>query len=124
MPFETLGQSFSDEIQRTTFKSRQKRAEDQLNQTIHIRDMVVFSTDQNNCGEAGEYKSAYAEQIPSYDRLKAHIAFLFDTVTLDHRRNYCREIEHEVYQIKPSKENHVTRLSTAEFFFIRKIHSH
>lgn len=122
MFFEALGQEFLDNIKRITFTERQRRAETKMNQLIRIRDLVVFSSSGSGCGEASVHSNKYTPLYSSAIRLRAHIAFLFDLVSGDHRINYCTRREHGGYLLKRGKENHITRLSTAEFFFTQMNH--
>ena len=94
-------------------EQRLKHALAQLNQPVHIRDLVVRAIPPSCYGEAKNKSNGYPQHTKQ--RLYAHIAFLFKLVNADHRTNYCERSTDGAYHLKKGKENHVTRLSMNEF---------
>ncbi|MCX7117615.1 MAG: hypothetical protein NTW94_06900 [Legionellales bacterium] len=120
MHLEDLGRPFLDRVKQLTRESRQRRAEDKMNQTIRIRDLVAIAASDQNCGELEPFPSLYSRELEDLIRLRAHLGFLFDLVAADHRANYCTLNKSGRYQLKETHLNDITRLSTAEFFFTLK----
>ncbi|CAL7964018.1 hypothetical protein GAMM_60159 [Gammaproteobacteria bacterium] len=98
-------------------KSKKAVALAAINQEVRIRDLVVrTSGDSLFFDSFGEAKGRDIPNQPTTDRLKSHIFSLFSLANEDHRANYCEKTS-EGFVLKKGNENHVTRLTTHEFFF-------
>lgn len=92
---------------------KKRNALNVIDQTIYWRDLVV-RTGEGQFGESQDnYTSPYSE--PVEERLIDHIELLFKLANEDHRANYCDKTLGGSYQLKPGKENFITRLTMPEF---------
>lgn len=97
------------------------RSQEQLNQPIHVRDLVVRPTGSETYGES------WQDEVRADDRtrLVSHIVMLMKLVNADHQARNCRLVIREEdssphYELKPDKRNHITRLVTPEFSLYTK----
>ncbi len=100
-------------------KVAQKKKEilEQMNQKAYITDLVVRSPFEA-FGEANAQPGKYKQTQEK--RLKAYIASLLTFANEYHHALNCQADSDGFYQLKENRKNHITRLTTHEFFFYTK----
>lgn len=112
---------FQDHVQHSIFKLKEKKSNvlQQINNTIYISDILVKSSEDYSYGEAKSHTNPY-EDKPQDSRLLAHLSSIFNIANAHHHAINCENDLNNQYRLKADKLNHITRLSTPEFFFYTK----
>lgn len=97
------------------FAANVKKAQNKINQEIHIRDIFVFAeSTYRSFGEAKQHSNKY-KTLASLERLCDHIELLANTANTYHQKYYCEKNEHNEIISKADCKNKITRLALNEF---------
>ena len=93
--------------------SRKQAETNEMNQPVHIRDLVLTTAPGHSHGEAEIHTNIYGKHFKQ--RLLEHARFLFQFANENHRAHYCEQDGEGHYQLREDSQNNVTRLLMNEF---------